>query len=355
MSEPSALVLSDDLLRMKSTAIPVWPCAYGRPPGRGVIRAAAEDFRVDECLAFEPSGTGEHVFLNIEKTGENTEYVARQLARFAGVRQRDVGYAGLKDRHAVTTQWFSVWLPGKPDPDWTAFASDSVKILQSLRHARKLQRGALAGNRFKLVIREWRGDKQATHDRLQAIRTGGIANYFGPQRFGHEGQNLAQALALFRGAKAGREQRSLYLSAARSFLFNQILARRIEQKNWNRALAGDVFFFDWSHSRFHAEKPDPDIIARIDAGNLHPSGALWGRGDVQVSLDALATEQALIEAHAEIAEGLVRSGVEADRRPLRVNVRELRWEFIGETALELSFGLPAGSYATALLSEIIGL
>jgi tRNA pseudouridine13 synthase len=340
---------------MKSTAIPVWPCAYGRPPGRGVIRAAAEDFRVGECLAFEPSGAGEHVFLNIEKIGENTEYVARQLARFAGVRQRDVGYAGLKDRHAVTTQWFSVWLPGKPDPDWTGLASDSVKILRALRHARKLQRGALTGNRFKLVIREWQGDKKATYDRLQAIRAGGIANYFGPQRFGHEGRNLAQALALFRGAKAGREQRSLYLSAARSFLFNQILARRIEQKNWNRALAGDVFFFDRSHSRFHAEQPDPDVIARIDAGNLHPSGALWGRGDVRVSLDALAMEQAVIEAQAEIAEGLVRSGVEADRRPLRVNVDELRWEFIGETTLELSFGLPAGSYATALLREIIEL
>jgi tRNA pseudouridine13 synthase len=340
---------------MKSTAIPIWPYVYGQPPGRGVIRATAEDFRVGECLSFEPSGSGEHIFLNIEKTGENTEYVARQLARFAGIRQRDIGYAGLKDRHAVTRQWFSVWLPGKPDPDWTGFESDSVKVLRSVRHARKLQRGALTGNRFKLTIREWQGDKRETHDRLKAIKAGGIANYFGPQRFGHEGRNVAQALAMFRGMKAGREQRSLYLSAARSYLFNQVLANRVDRKNWNRAIAGDVFFFDRSHSRFHSEKAEPDIIARTDAGELHPSGVLWGRGDALVSAEASAIEQSVIEEYGEIAEGLIRSGAALDRRPLRVNVSELEWEFIGETVLELTFMLPAGSYATALLREMIEL
>lgn len=340
---------------MKNTAIPVWPYVYGQPPGQGTIRTRPEDFRVSECLSFEPSGSGEHVFLNIEKIGENTEYVARQLARFAGVRQRDIGYAGLKDRHAVTKQWFSVWLPGKPDPDWSGLESNSVKVLQAVRHARKLQRGSLTGNRFKLIIREWKGDRAQTHERLEAIKAGGIANYFGLQRFGYEGRNVAQALAMFQGVKAGREQRSFYLSAARSFLFNQILAYRVKQKNWNQAIAGDVFFFDQSHSRFHSERPDPDIVARIHAGALHPTGALWGQGDIQVSLEALAIEQAVIEKHADIAEGLVRSGVALDRRPLRVNIKKLEWEFIGETVLELSFMLPAGSYATALLREVIEL
>jgi tRNA pseudouridine13 synthase len=340
---------------MKNIALPVWPSIYGQPSGQGTLRTTDEDFRVTEYLSFNPSRSGEHVFLNIEKKGENTEYIARRLARFAGVRQRDIGYAGLKDRHAVATQWFSVWLPGKPDPDWAGFESDSVKILQAVRHARKLQRGALIGNRFKLVIREWRGDKAETNERLEAIKVDGIANYFGPQRFGHEGRNVGQALAMFQGTKAGRDQRSLYLSAARSFLFNHILARRIERKNWNRAIAGDVFVFDQSHSRFHSDQLDPEIAARVEAKAIHPTGALWGRGDVPVSAEALKIEQSVIEEYAEIAEGLVQAGADLDRRPLRVNVKELEWEFIGQSILELSFMLPAGSYATALVREIIEL
>ena len=145
---------------MQTIEIPVWPYVYGQPSGLGKIRSVPEDFIVKENLAFEPSGEGEHAFLQIEKTGENTDYVARQLARFANVRQRDVSYAGLKDRHAVTTQWFSVWLPGKADPDWTQFETNSMKVLHSVRHARKLKRGVLSGNSFKLIIRDWQGDKE---------------------------------------------------------------------------------------------------------------------------------------------------------------------------------------------------
>ena len=215
---------------MQTIEIPVWPYVYGQPSGQGKIRSVPEDFIVKENLAFEPSGAGEHAFLQIEKTGENTDYVARQLARFANVRQRDVSFAGLKDRHAVTTQWFSVWLPGKADPDWTQFETDSMKVLQSVRHARKLKRGVLSGNSFKLIIRDWQGDQDKTIRQLEAIKANGIANYYGAQRFGNEGQNVNKALAMFQGAKVGREQRSLYLSAARSYLFNQILAYRVTRK-----------------------------------------------------------------------------------------------------------------------------
>jgi len=329
--------------------IPIWPYVYGRPSAQGKIRTLPEDFIVTENLAFEPSGTGEHVFLRITKTGENTDYVARQLARFAAVRQHDVGYAGLKDRHAVTTQWFSVWLPGKADPDWTQFETDNIKVLHSVRHARKLKRGVLSGNRFQLRIRDWQGDRDKTTQQLQAMQADGIANYYGAQRFGYAGQNVNKALELFQGRKAGREQRSLYLSAARSYLFNLILAQRVAQGNWNKPLAGDVYMFDLSHGYFKSEQADAGIIRRLDAKEIHPSGVLWGRGKASLT----SIEQAVIDAHPKLAEGLTACGVDLDRRTLRVNVPDLQWRFVGDTELELIFTLPPGSYATALLREII--
>jgi tRNA pseudouridine13 synthase len=337
---------------MSCFTLPVWPFAYGGPSGRGKIRTFPEDFIVEEMLTFESSGAGEHAFLQIRKTGENTDYVARQLARFAGIRQRDIGFAGLKDRHAVTTQWFSVWLPGKADLDWSAFASASIEVLQATRHARKLQRGALSGNRFTLTVRDWQGDRDKAEAQLNAIRASGIPNYFGEQRFGHQGRNVGQALSMFQGKKAGREQRSLYLSAARSFLFNQVLAVRVEQRTWNRPLPGEVCMFDRSHSRFKADALDQAIGGRIEAGEIHPTGVLWGRGDSGVTEAVAALEAEVIGRFLELAAGLQGSGVETERRPLRVNVPDLAWGF-SEGGLQLSFSLPAGSYATALLREVI--
>jgi tRNA pseudouridine13 synthase len=299
---------------MQTIETPVWPYVYGQPSGLGKIRSVPEDFIVKENLAFEPSGSGEHVFMQIEKTGENTDYVARQLARFANVRQRDVSFAGLKDRHAVTTQWFSVWLPGKAEPDWTQFATDSMKVLHTVRHARKLKRGVLSGNSFKLIIRDWQGDKNKTIRQLEAIKANGIANYYGPQRFGNEGQNVNKALGLFQGTKAGREQRGLFLSAARSFLFNQILAYRVSHQNWNQPVAGDTYLFDLSHSCFKSELPDAEIIRRLDAKEIHPTGALWGRGEAGVSADTLSIEQGIIDAYPELAQGLIGCAVDKDRR-----------------------------------------
>jgi tRNA pseudouridine13 synthase len=339
---------------MQTIEIPIWPYVYGGPSGTGKIRSLPEDFIVKENLSFEPSGEGEHAFLQIEKKGENTEYVARQLARFAGVRQRDVSFAGLKDRYAVTTQWFSVWLPGKADPDWTQFESDSTKVLQSVRHARKLKRGVLSGNSFKLVIRDWQGDREQIIQQLELIKAHGIANYFGSQRFGNEGQNVSKALAMFEGAKVGREQRSIYLSAARSYLFNLILAERVTMANWNQPIAGDTYQFDLSHSCFQSEQPDAEIIRRLAAKEIHPTGALWGRGNADVSADALAIEQAVIDKHQLLAQGLIANSADRDRRALRANVRDLQWRFVDGETLALDFALPAGSYATSVLREIIG-
>jgi tRNA pseudouridine13 synthase len=338
---------------MASIEIPVWPYVYGQPSGLGKIRCVPEDFTVTEHLAFEPSGAGEHVFLRVQKKGENTDYVARQLAKFADVRQRDVGYAGLKDRHAVTTQWFSIWLPGKADPDWAQWESDNIKVLHITRHARKLKQGVLCGNSFDLNIRDWQGDQEKTSRQLELIKTNGMANYYGSQRFGYAGHNVSKALAMFQGMKVSREQRGLYLSAARSFLFNQILASRVTQHIWNQPIAGDCYLFDRSHSFFKSAQPDAEIIRRVNAREIHPAAVLWGRGDSDVSLDALRVEQSIIAAYEELAQGLIDCAVDRSQRALRVNVQDLRWQFSNNNFLKLCFTLPAGSYATSLLREIV--
>ncbi|MDD2864589.1 MAG: tRNA pseudouridine(13) synthase TruD [Methylococcales bacterium] len=340
---------------MNLQQLPPWNYAYGSPSGTGEIRHLPEDFIVEETLAFEPSGSGEHIFLQIQKTGENTEFVARQLARFAGVRQRDIGYAGLKDRHAVTTQWFSVWLPKGDEPNWQDFSTPSIQILLVTRHARKLKRGVLANNRFEITVKNWQGDKEKTIEQLTQLQRHGVPNYYGSQRFGHGGQNVMKAAAMFAGEKVGREQRSLYLSAARSFLFNEILATRIEQNCWNQGLAGDVLMIDGSHSCFAAEEIDDDLRARLTQNLLHPTGALFGSGVTRISAKALELEQTVFEKYPDLTAGLLKFDVENARRALRIQAANLMWEFKDTQTLVLKFNLPAGSYATAVLREIIAL
>lgn len=338
---------------MTDFSLPIWPYAYGGPSAPGDIKTFPDDFIVEEFLSFTPEGGGEHVFLHIEKVGENTEYVARLLARHAGVRQRDVSYAGMKDRHGRTRQWFSVWLPGKEDLDWSGVETENLKILETVRHARKLKRGVLAGNRFTLVVRNWQGDRDVAEQQLRQIQQHGFPNYFGEQRFGHQGRNIEKALAMFQGEKVKREQRSIYLSAARSYLFNLILAERVTARSWNKALPGDVFKLNQTNSHFHAEVVDQDLIERLETGDIHPTGALWGKGDAGVTGEALVLEQGIVEAYPALADGLLKADLEADRRALRVMPENLVWEFQVDGVLRLSFGLPAGSYATGLLREIV--
>ena len=333
--------------------LPDWPFAFGGPAGLGKIRCCPEDFRVYEHLGFEPSASGEHVFLNIEKIGENTEYVARMLARFSGVRQRDIGYAGLKDRHARTRQWFSVWLPGKSDPNWQDFETERIKVLTVARHNKKIKRGVLVANEFSLTVRDWSGDKEQTITILEAIRKQGLPNYFGEQRFGFQGQNINQALAMFQGAKVKRQQRSLYLSAARSFLFNEVLAERVKQKNWNQYLAGDALMFDRSRSYFKTETMAQELSQRVDSCEVHASGMLYGVGQFDVSDKAHTIEQAICTRYSKLVEGLITAKVELARRPLRVMAEDLNWQFSEPNSLTLTFSLSAGSYATSLLREVI--
>lgn len=334
-------------------SLPDWSYAYHGVQSQGIMRQTPDDFIVNEIQSFELSGTGEHAFLNIEKCSENTEYIARLLARFAGVRQRDVSYAGLKDRYARTTQWFSVWLPGKPDPDWTELNSDTVKVLQITRHRKKLKRGSLAGNQFILRIRDYSGDKGLLEQTLQMIDMQGVPNYFGEQRFGRDGHNMNKACALFLGEKVSRHLRGIYLSAARSYLFNQILSIRVANKTWDQALIGDILTFDTSRSIFHVDTLDVSTRQRVETLDAHPTAVLWGKGDVQVTGVIADIEHQVIEEHQDLAKGLCAFGLEQDRRSLRSHVQKLEWQWIASDHLELSFTLNAGCYATSVLREII--
>lgn len=332
-----------------------YPYAYGEPAIRARLRSTAADFVVIEQLGWAPDGEGEHVFLYVRKTGANTDWVARQLAAACGVRADAVSYAGLKDRHAVTEQWFSVQMPGREAPAAADIAIEGVELLQVARNSRKLRRGALAGNRFRIALRELDAPLDLITERLPCIAAHGVPNYFGEQRFGREGGNVGRALRLFRGElrERDRHKRGLYLSAARSFLFNEYLAARVVDGSWTQALPGEVLMLDGTHSVFACTEADAAIRDRLERGDVHPTGPLWGTGEGLASLQALAGEQALCAAQPELCAGLEAEGLKAERRALRLRPQGLSAESHADGALTLEFALPAGAYATTVLRELV--
>lgn len=328
------------------------PFAHGGPPLVARLRSTPEDFVVEELSVGEADGDGEHVLLEVEKRDANTMWVARELAIFAGVKPMAVGFAGLKDRHAVTRQRFSVQLAGLPEPDWAAFPHPGVRITSSARHRRKLKRGALAGNRFTLVLRDVNGERKQAEDVLEAVAARGVPNYFGEQRFGHGGANVERARNMFGGRRMDRATRSMLISAARSKLFNDVLAQRVGEDTWNAALDGEIWCLHGSRSWFGPEPLTPTLEKRLADGDIHPSGPLWGRGDMPTRDAARRLEQAVIEADTELARGLEHVGLEQDRRPLRLLPQELAWDWLSDDALQLRFCLPPGTYATVVVREL---
>lgn len=334
--------------------IPELAYAHGQPNVSGRLRTTPEDFQVDEVLGFDLTGEGEHVCLHIRKRNNNTAFIAKQIVRLAGVKNMDVSYAGLKDRNAVTTQWFSVYLSNKPEPDWTQLNSEEVEVLQVKRHNRKLRRGSLKGNRFKLLVRNLEGELNTLDDRIKQVAEHGVPNYFGEQRFGHGNDNLGKALGMFAGEfkVKNRDKRSIYLSAARSQIFNHLLSERVQQGAWNKPLDGDVMMLNGSHSVFSVEQVDDEILQRIESNDIHPTGPLWGRGRLATQTDALVIESSVAQQYAQFCDGLERAGMKQERRALRLPVSELNWEGLGD-ALSVTFFLPAGCYATTVLREIL--
>ena len=336
------------------------PLSFGPSVLGARIRTTPEDFFVEELDAFAPDGAGEHLLLTIEKRGMNTAFAAQRIAAWAGVPESAVGYAGMKDRHAVTRQRFSVQLPGREAPNTEALVlgdpgsspGQSLRVLAADRHARKLQRGALHGNRFVLILRDVIGDAEAIEHRLAELATHGFPNYFGEQRFGHGGGNLEAAQRMFAGQRVKRDKRGLLLSAARSELFNVVLAARVADGSWCRGLPGELWMLDGSRSVFGPE-PDPAALAeRVAAHDVHPSGPLWGRGELRTVDGCRALEEAALAPYASIRTGLEAAGLKQERRALRTIAARLHWEWMESNVLQLAFELPPGSYATSLLRSL---
>lgn len=336
-------------------SIAVWPlpAACGEPLGSAALRTEPADFFVEEIPSWQPDGSGEHDVLWVEKRDANTRWVADQLAAFAQVHARDVSYAGLKDRRAITRQWFSVHRPGRTI-DWQAFSHRDITVLEHSAHSRKLRIGTLAGNRFRIVLRAVDVDPAVLRGRVQALAEAGVPNYFGPQRFGRDGDNLQLAAALAAGRRLSRAKRGFALSAARAFIFNAVLAARVQAGDWRHIRRGDVAMLDNSRSFFPVDETvDLEPLAvRAAEGDLHPSGPLWGRGALHSGGAIGDDEQAAASRWPDYVAACERGGAEMQRRALRVMPGELRHEY-ADRCLTLEFSLPAGSFATALINELV--
>ena len=333
--------------------MPQWSHVLGAPEVTGTIRSYPEDFEVEEIGRVAPSGQGGHLWLWVEKRSANTEWVARELASLAACALRDVGYAGLKDRHAVTRQWFSVPFGEALPLDLSAPDSADFRILNQIRHSRKLKRGALKGNRFKLTIRELDGDTSGLEKRLDSVKNEGVPNYFGPQRFGHGGRNVQQGFELLsKRARLSKNKRSIYLSAIRSYLFNQVLAERVRLGNWNRIIGGELAMLDGTQSVFLCEKPDSEIEERCLRHDIHPSGPMPGEGGTQPAGSALELERRVLQSWPDLTALLATRRLQASRRSLRLLPADMSWKW-HEQQLQLSFTLPPGAYATTVLRELL--
>jgi tRNA pseudouridine13 synthase len=331
------------------------PFAWGGPIGSGRIRLLPEDFLVVEETGLEPDDRGEHLLITLEKRGLNTHEVARRIARLAGVEAGAVSWAGRKDRNAVTVQTFSLPLSRNREPDLAGLEDDNIRLLARRRHSRALRPGDLAGNRFRLRIRSFQGGIRELEARLQCIARGGVPNYFGSQRFGNQGVNLERAGALFRGetGRVSRGERGILLSTVRSLLFNRVLAKRVEQKNWNRMLPGELLQLAGSGVLTPVFDQE-DARQRVESGRAHPTGPLWGGRSAVPEPRGVAAE---IEAAALVDEGFWKQGLEKmglrkDRRALRCPVERLEWSLEGDDLL-LAFRLGAGCYATSVLREVV--
>ncbi|PCI20202.1 MAG: tRNA pseudouridine synthase D [Piscirickettsiaceae bacterium] len=330
------------------------PYVHGGALATALFRSKANDFIVNEQLSFSPSGEGEHAFITLKKTGLNTDSVAQTLAKFSAVKRRDVAYAGMKDRHAITTQTFSVYLPGIKDPDWSLLEDSTLKVMNVARHRKKLKKGAISANEFTITLRQCPVDREQLRQKVEKVSLMGVPNYFMEQRFGFSGHNLKQAFDIFSQHESFKSKRvkGLLLSAVRSFLFNNVLAQRVAAGTWNTAMEGDAFVLNGTRQFFVEEFIDEEIRQRIIEHDIHPSGPLFGIGSSAVFAAVKNIETSVFKENNVFCEGLIRENVDFSRRSLRVVPENLQLEMRDKETTQLSFKLPSGSYATAVLREI---
>ncbi len=344
--------------------LPEWSRAWGGPLGHARVASLPEDFQVDERLGFEPEGEGPHLLVHIRKRRLSTARAIQALARHWQVERRQMGYAGRKDRHALTTQWLSVpWPPGAPLPPAGSIPLEhdpdaGLEVIRMMRHRRKLPVGALTGNDFRLTLRDVGASADALQARVVRIARYGVPNYFGPQRFGRDGENLVRARQWFAGEvrPRSRNDRSMLLSAARAAAFNAILDARVKADDWCGAEPGEILTLDGRGSVFMAESGDARHNRLRAAGlRVHPTGPLPGRPGRGLELPAslAARERAVLQDWDGLVEGLIDRGLEAARRALRLSVGALAVRRLDGQTWQLSFRLMRGAYATTVLRELI--
>ena len=326
----------------------------GKPVASAKIKAQPEHFQVREDLGFAFTGEGEHLMVRIRKTGENTSFVANELAKACGVKSKDVSWAGLKDRHAVTEQWLSVHLPKGETPDFSAFLAQypSIEILATDRHNKKLRPGDLVGNEFVVTLSEVT-DVADVEQRLEKVKQVGVPNYFGSQRFGNDGNNLEEARRWGRENVRTRNQnkRSMYLSAARSWIFNRIVSARLENGVFDKFIDGDV-----AQTASGTQLVDASNMAELQAqfaqGEVAITAALAGDNALPTQADALTLEQPFLDEELDLMALIRGNRMRHDRRDIALKPQDLAWTVDGNN-ITLTFSLDAGSFATSIVRELV--
>ncbi|OAJ95357.1 tRNA pseudouridine(13) synthase TruD [Vibrio bivalvicida] len=332
------------------------PLSYlnGKPVAKGKLKVEPEHFQVNENLGFDFTGSGEHLMVRIRKTGENTSFVANELAKVCGVKSKDVSWAGLKDRHAVTEQWLSVHLPKGDTPNFSAFLTQypSIEILATDRHNKKLRPGDLVGNEFTLTITEV-SDVQDVVSRLESVAKTGVPNYFGSQRFGNQGNNLNEARRWGRDNVRTRNQnkRSLYLSAARSWIFNTILSERIEKDLFAQPVIGDIVLQGDERVTITQDNL-ASVTEQLSLGQAQITAAMAGDNALPTQEQALELEQPHLDAEPDLMALIRGNRMRHERREISLMPQDLTWEVNGDQ-VTLKFSLDAGCFATAIVRELI--
>ena len=321
------------------------------PKQTALLKAECADFVVKEQLGYDMSGDGEFVAVKVRKTDCNTLFVGEQLAKFAGISARNMSYAGLKDRKAVTEQWFSLQMPGKPTPDFSQFSLEGVEILDVTRHQRKIRIGSLQGNHFEILLRNTE-ETDELKVRLDFLAKNGFPNYFTEQRFGRDGNNLTQALRWANGEinVKDRNKRSFYLSAARSEIFNLIVSKRMELDLAQQILVGDVLQLNGSHSWFVVDESEDlaQLQQRLAQQDVLLTAPLIGEEEKS----AVDFEHEIFAQYQALFALMRQERMKAARRPILMQPQQFQWQF-EPNGLHLQFALPAGSYATALIRELV--
>jgi len=328
-----------------------FPTANSFPKIKGDIRTFSSDFQVDEILSFQPSGEGEHLFLQVKKTDNNTDWVARQLQKKSGLTSRDIGYAGKKDRHSVSTQWFSLHLPGR-QIELSELEGEGYQIISAIRHNKKLRRGSLLENRFQIIIRNVTDTiDDALVEKVQQV---GVPNYFGKQRFGIDANNLIKADELLKGKIKikNRDKRGLIISSARSLLFNLQLARRVTENSWLNAITGDCLMLAGTQSFFNVIDLSSQDKIRLQEGDLHICGWLPGKQNSDAKGEAVNKEQASLKNYSDWLNGLTRLNLDSARRAFRCIPKNLKVE-PQEDYVKFSFSLGKGCFATSVVREFV--